>query len=260
MGSLLSGLARRVEARGGWELTRLLRSLKLRFPSQQRVGLDAVIEPEIRGDAFYSTLANLAANPRVRTILEIGASSGAGSTEALVEGALRNPETPAIHTIEISRPRFEQLVRRHADRPFVHAHNMSSVPLEAFPSWEEVAEFHRTVPSQLRRIPIAEVRRWYDQDLRYLQEHFPDSRGLIELKEKIGVETFDLVLLDGCEFTGVADYQQTVGATFMALDDTMSFKNLMPCAWLKAHKSYEVLADSAEDRNGFAAFGPRSRR
>ncbi len=69
--------------------------------------------PQIKRERFYRAIARAAATPSVRTVLEIGASSGAGSTEALVSGGLANPNgPPAIHTIEVSKPRFEALAER----------------------------------------------------------------------------------------------------------------------------------------------------
>src|SRR5918992_749767 len=67
--------------------------------------LDRLIPPEIKGDRFYRAIADVAATPGVREILEIGSSSGAGSTEAWVLGALRNPERPRLHCIEVSEAR-----------------------------------------------------------------------------------------------------------------------------------------------------------
>ena len=86
-----------------------------------------LIPPEIRGDELYAAFSSVAARPEVRTILEIGASSGEGSTEALIKGALRHPSRPVIHSIEVSPTRFRALARRHRDVRFLHAHNVSSV-------------------------------------------------------------------------------------------------------------------------------------
>jgi hypothetical protein len=53
--------------------------------------LNRVIAPEITGDAFYETIRHLAATENLATVLEIGSSSGGGSTEAFVAGLARNP-------------------------------------------------------------------------------------------------------------------------------------------------------------------------
>ena len=65
--------------------------------------LDHLMAPQMKNDGFYRAIVKVAATPGVKTILEIGASSGQGSTEALVNGALKNPGGyPAIHSIEVS--------------------------------------------------------------------------------------------------------------------------------------------------------------
>ncbi len=52
--------------------------------------LENIIPPEIKNDAFYHTIYRLAKTEAISTILEIGSSSGEGSTEAFVLGAGEN--------------------------------------------------------------------------------------------------------------------------------------------------------------------------
>src|SRR5262245_55758950 len=87
-------------------------------------GLDRLIRPEIVRDAFSRAIEDVAATPGVREILEIGSSSGEGSTAAWVRGAERNPTRPRLHCIEVSIERHAALVRRWSDRDFVHCYNV----------------------------------------------------------------------------------------------------------------------------------------
>ena len=45
---------------------------------------DRLIPPEIKSDPFYQAILNVARDPAVKTVLEIGSSAGEGSTEAWV--------------------------------------------------------------------------------------------------------------------------------------------------------------------------------
>jgi hypothetical protein len=225
--------------------------MRLVMPASQ---LDQLIPPEIKNDRFYRAIEAVAATPGVRQILEIGASSGAGSTEAFVRGALANPVRPTIHSLEVSKARFAELARRWADHDFVRPYNLSSVPLERFPSDEEVARFHREVRSKLSRKPLEKVLGWLAQDRAYLLEHGLSSEGIRRVKEQHGIEVFDAVLIDGSEFTGRAELEEVYGARFLLLDDTRTFKNLDNAARLAADPAYRLVKKSNWLRNGFAIF------
>jgi hypothetical protein len=233
---------------------RALRRLKLGLRRLRGSELDHVIAPEIRGDRMSELLEELAGRPDVRTVLEIGSSSGEGSTAALVRGAERQDSPPALHCIELSSVRFAQLAARYRDRPWVVCHNVSSVPEECFPTVDEVTRFHAARGSRLSRIPLDEVLRWLEQDRAYLREHGLSSNGIRGIRARHGIERFDLVLIDGSEFTGRAELDEVYGARFVVLDDTRTMKNLENVERLKADGTYRLLEEAPRLRNGFAAF------
>jgi hypothetical protein len=216
--------------------------------------LDRLIPPEIKDDRFYGAIADVAAKPGVREILEIGSSSGAGSTEAWVLGALRNLERPRLHCVEVSPTRFAALVERWREHDFVRFYNVSSVPLESFPDEEEVARFHREVRSRLRRTPLPTVLDWLRQDIQYVRERGLSCHGIREIKERLGIDTFDAVLIDGSEFTGKAELEEVYGSRFLLLDDTRTFKDWENERRLRADPSYRLVRTSRWTRNGFAVF------
>src|SRR6266568_3559576 len=196
--------------------------------------LDRLLSPQIKNERFYRAIRRVAASPAVRTVLEIGASSGGGSTEALVAGALANPSgPPQLHSIEVSQARFGALVQRYRDYPFVHPYNVSSVPSSAFPSEEQVARFHREVRSKLRNNRLPKVLGWLRQDLAYLAEH-PElnAAGIQRIREQNGLARFDAVLLDG----------------------TRTHKNWANERRLRRDPAYRRVASSFWMRNGWAVF------
>lgn len=217
--------------------------------------LDQLIPPEISGDRFWSWIERVAATPGVRHILEIGASAGAGSTEALVAGARRNPRPPTIHCLEVSRPRFAALRDRYADVGFVRCYNLSSVPATRFPTPEEIDAFRRRVWTRFRFIPRRTVLRWLRQDIEYLERHGLSAEGIRQVRESNHIDVFDAVVIDGSEFTGPADLAEVYGARFLLLDDIRTYKNHDNEKRLRRDESYRRLVRSRRPRNGFAVYG-----
>jgi hypothetical protein len=216
--------------------------------------LDSLIAPEIVGDRFHRSIMDVAATPGVHQILEIGSSSGAGSTEAWVAGALRNPTRPQLHCIEVSEARFDALVERWREYEFVCCHHVSSVPLESFPDPATVEAFYRGTRSKLRRTPLEDVLDWLRHDRDYVREHGLSRRGIREIREQHDIETFDAVLIDGSEFTGEAELDEVYGARFLLLDDTQTYKNYENARRLESDPRYRIVVTSRRTRNGFAVF------
>jgi hypothetical protein len=216
--------------------------------------LHDLIPPEIVADAFSELIEEIAADGRVREILEIGSSTGEGSTAAWVRGATRNEAVPRLHCIEVSAERHAALVERWGEYDFVHCHQLSSIPLERFPSPEEVERFYREVPSRLRDFDLATVLGWLRQDLEYLRAHGLSSGGILQVKERYGIGAFDAVLIDGSEFSGRGELEDVYGARFLLLDDTETFKNWDNSRRLMADPSYHLVRADPETRNGFAVF------
>ncbi|OGU00649.1 MAG: hypothetical protein A2085_07270 [Gemmatimonadetes bacterium GWC2_71_10] len=221
----------------------------------QPSGLDRIIPPEISHDRFYAAITAVAATPGVRQILEIGASAGAGSTEAWVAGAQKNPVRPTIHCIEVSQARFAALAERWRGHDFVRCYNVSSVPVESFPSEAEIIRWQwRHLWSRFGRKRRAKVLGWLRQDLRYLEEHGLSGHGIREVRRQAGVDVFDAVLIDGSEFTGLPELDEVYGARFLLLDDTESYKCWDAFRRLKRDRAYRLVERGQWTRNGFAVF------
>lgn len=216
--------------------------------------LDRVIPPEIKDDRFFAAIARVAATPGVRHMLEIGSSSGAGSTEAFIAGALANPAEPVLHCIEVSAARHVALRERHAERRFVRCYLASSVGLEGFATSEEVERFYETVDSKLRAFALRQVLGWLEQDMTYIATRDVPANGIELVKREAGVECFDAVLVDGSEFTAKAELGAVYGARFVLLDDICTFKNHGNFRALAEDPAYRLVETSSELRNGYAVF------
>jgi hypothetical protein len=216
--------------------------------------LDHLIPAEIASDSFSEIIEEVASTEGVHEILEIGSSAGDGSTAAWVRGALRNAVPPRLHCIEVSIERHAALVERWGAQEFVLCHHASSIPVERFPSAEEIERFYLDVPSRLRAFDLATVLGWLQQDLDYLRDNGLSSPGIAQIKDRYSIDTFDAVLIDGSEFAGRAELDEVYGARFLLLDDTETFKNWENSRRLQADPKYRLIYADPETRNGFAVF------
>jgi O-antigen/teichoic acid export membrane protein len=221
-------------------------------------GLDAIIAPEIKDDDFFRTIEQLSAAADIQTVVEIGSSSGNGSTEALVQGLQRNPNGPTLFCIEISRARFARLRARYAGQPFVKGYNVSSVPVEAFVSPEEVAAAYSRLSALRNQASLREVLKWLEWNKGYLRRSGVRPDGLRFIKRQHDITTFDMVLIDGSEFTGRAELDETYGAKLILLDDIRTLKNEFNYERLRADPRYTLVKENLDLRNGYAVFQARS--
>jgi len=226
--------------------------------SEFQSSLDTLIPPEIKNDEFYQTLELIAREEDIRTVLEIGSSSGSGSTEAFVNGLNNNPNNPHLFCMEISQSRFNALRERYENYSFVNCYHASSVPLESFPTEDEIIKFYQTNQTNLNLYPLEQVLDWWRQDTEYLKKSGVNSRGIQKIKEENNIDVFDVVLIDGSEFTGKAELEEIYGAKFIFLDDINTFKNYENYNKLLSDSKYVLIKQNKQLRNGYAVFGSTS--
>ena len=223
------------------------------WPPIVRGGLDAIIAPEVSGTPLFSRIKEIVSSDHsITKILEIGASSGDGSTEAFVAGVGDRP--CSIYTFEISRTRFARLERRYRHVPQLRPFNESSVGIDDFPSAKELETFHRETKTNLSRTPINQVLGWLETDKDYIRVHQIPQNGIARLKSAAGIETFDCVLIDGSEFTGRKEFELVYGSKYIILDDINAFKNYANHERLLADSHYELLDSNVTCRNGYSIF------
>lgn len=216
--------------------------------------LDYLIGPEIKHDSFYNAIFELASKENIKTVLEIGSSSGDGSTEAFVLGLRQNPNNPLLFCMEVSKPRYAALKKRYEKDTFVRCYNVSSVPLKSFPSEEEVSTFYNTTLTSLHDYPLTQVLGWLRQDIEYVKSAGVPQTGIQIIKAVNNIQTFDMVLIDGSEFTGIAEFDLIYGARFILLDDINAFKNYANYTKLMNDPNYTPIEVNHYLRNGYAIF------
>ncbi|MBV5322402.1 MAG: hypothetical protein JZU60_01045 [Ilumatobacteraceae bacterium] len=221
--------------------------------------LNQIIPPEIKNDMFYSALKMMASNPHVKTILEIGSSSGQGSTEAFVEAirVRQDKQSVRLFCMEVSKERFANLAKAYANDTFVKCYNMSSVALNEFPRREEVVNFYNTTHTILNAYQLDQILGWLQADINYVVSSGLHFNGIHRIKQENQIDIFDLVLIDGSEFTGEREYYAVAGSRIIALDDINAHKCFNVYHMLKNHASYRLVIENFELRHGFAVFERR---
>ena len=216
-----------------------------------------IIPPEIKNDNFYNLIINiLSTDTSIKNVIEIGASSGEGSTEAIINGNLQRKDTNNmdIFSLEVCTERFDKLKARYDNIQYFHPLNMSSVKIDEFPSKLVIRNFHKNIRTILNHYPIDLVLSWYDSDKEYIIKNDIPVNGIEFIKKKYKINTFDFALIDGSEFTGEVELSKLLGSRYILLDDINAFKNYHNHQTLKNNKDYECITEDYQTRNGFSAF------
>jgi len=216
--------------------------------------INNIIPPEIKNDEFYQEIMKISQQSDITTVLEIGSSAGAGSTEAFVKGLKRNKNKVSLFCMEISKNRFKELEKRYNNYEFVKCYNVSSVDVNDFPSENKVVDFYNNIYTSLNKYPLKEVIRWLKQDIEYVQDSDVPRNGIDIIREQNNIQNFDLVLIDGSEFTGIAELVKVYGAKYILLDDINAFKNYESYKFLEKDTNYQLIKENWKIRNGYAIF------
>lgn len=212
---------------------------------------------EIVDDPLAKALYRIGKNHGIKNILEIGSSNGEGSTRHLVNAVTENPDKPRLFCLEVIKERFDVLREHYRNHEQVICLNMASVGIEDYPSELEVFEWYKSRPSYHITIPV--VLEWYRQERQYLQEKQTPTHAIRYIKQTYNIQTFDVVLIDGSEFTGAAELAEVYGAKYIFLDDINIFKNGKNFQTLLDDSSYRLVDSSETVRQGYAIFERASR-
>ena len=216
--------------------------------------LSQLIPPEIKNDEFYAAIQKIASKETIKNVLEIGSSSGTGSTEAFVAGLRENPNKPALFCMEVSQERFTELKKRYENYDFVKCYNISSVAIDKFPDEGEITTFYNRNRSNLNAYSLERVIGWLRQDIEYVKASGVAENGIELIKKENNIDFFDAVLIDGSEFTGIAELKEVYGAKFILLDDINTYKNRHNHDRLVADDNYVKIAQNDSLRNGYSIF------
>ena len=210
------------------------------------------IPAEIKNDELYDRIITTIRmfSSEIKTVLEVGASSGDGSTEALIIG-MAGLQDKTLYTIEANPIRYKNLVERYKGLDWVKPMNGSSVSIEEYMSEDDVEFFHKNTPTQLNEYSLETVLSWHKDELLSIAR-WRIPTGVIDAIQKP-----DMVLLDGSPFTGNAEYQKVCDSKIIILDDIFDIKHHHSHQALRKNKDYECLFCNLTLRNGYSIWVKR---
>jgi hypothetical protein len=221
---------------------------------RKSLGQGSYIPPEVVNDDFASWITKIVVKPEVKILIEIGSSSGEGSTLAIMKG-LKEKNSWSLHLLEVDPLRLESLKRKFLKKNGVFIHRYSSVSISEYPTPEDVVQFYNSTPTNLNRWPIDTILHWMAEDKKNLMNSgLAQLNGINQIKKDFGIKHFDFALIDGSEFTGFADLRSLLGARYILLDDINAFKCNQAYKALKDDPRYTLEYENWKLRNGFAVF------
>lgn len=222
-----------------------------------------IIPPEIGKNHKHQMgleLAKLVANENLRTILEIGSSSGDGTTSYLLNAlkARKNKENLKVFLIEISSVRFRKLVENiPKELTFVTPLQLSTVRPKDLPKYNEIFRFIRSTKTKLNDYGFLVVASWLWKDKKYLKKNpslWMNETGLEFVRRALREQPLDIIIIDGGEFTGEFELSAFESCQYVFLDDVNSYKNYANFLKLKESKHYTLISENLEETTGWAAF------
>lgn len=206
----------------------------------------------LEGDPLADTLCGLIQDYRPRTILDIGASDGTGSTQIMHEESAEIGSE--IYCIELDPDRFAALKRFASERDRITEYYCASVKTglierdmiiqasKQFPNWDA-----------WRSVGLQYMLDWYDRTMIVLSM-VEITDGINYIKNRHGITDFDMVLMDGSPFSGMAELQLVLGSDVIVMDDVNDIKCHEPYHYMMDREDYQLHSQNLQFRNGFAVF------
>lgn len=203
-------------------------------------------------DALGALLTDLIKTYKPKTILEIGASEGTGSTKVLAEAMKGEGK---LFAIELEADRFLELRKNVEKYENVFPYHCSTVGIKGMVELQYLVEFKRDHPdfNTWQCMAFEPYCDWWMGTKSAIQD-IDIKEGIKLIKKENDIKFFDMVFIDGGPFTAMAELDEVYGAQIIVLDDTMDIKCHGPYLRLKSDPKYKMVACDEAYRNGFAAF------
>jgi hypothetical protein len=191
---------------------------------------------QIHNDAFSTEIAKYAANPEYKTFLEIGTWNGMGSTRAFASGFMNRNNDYEFYSLECNRDKWMEASKLYSGNDKIHILN------EVI--WnEEPSDFYKIFPQCLSD---ATYKHWNEVDIINMKKCnlFLERPNLPNI--------FDVVLLDGGEFTTYYEFQILKNrCRILMLDDIGVDKCRLIVEEIRADKTWKIITENRSLRNGF---------
>lgn len=209
--------------------------------------------PEIYNDELFYVIKDCVRDFKPKIILEIGSWDGTGSTQAFIQSIQENKIEASLYCLEAQKDRYNKLVENTKHLSFVKCYYRLSGTIKDLRSEKEISDFMDRYPYLIISQNTKEkVIGWRKQEDVW-PVGVPDD-GIKVIKEENSIDKFDMVLLDGSEFTGVADFRMVRNSDVFIMDDINAMKNFENYLELNSDSNFELLKENWKYRNGYAIF------
>jgi len=190
---------------------------------------------QVSDDEFAIDIERCARNPELKTFLEIGTWNGLGSTRAFINGLKERNDDYIFYSLECNKEKCMDAAKLYEDYKNVHILN------EVI--WnEEPEDFYKIFP-QCQLNPI--YKHWHEVDMENMK------KCNIFLERKDLPEIFDVILLDGGEFTTYHEFQKLKNrCKYLMLDDINVEKCKLIVKEITTDPSWRILK-KRNVRNGY---------
>jgi len=188
---------------------------------------------QIYNDSFSVEITRYASDPKYKTFLEIGTWNGLGSTKAFVDG-FKNRNDYVFYSLECNSEKSAE-ARKLYNNDKIHI--LNEVIWNVTPS-----DFYNIFPQCLTN---ATYKRWNEVDIINMKRCnlFLDRPDLPDI--------FDVILLDGGEFTTYHEFQYLKHkCKILLLDDTKCDKCKLIVEEIKNDKTWKIIKEE-NTRNGY---------
>ena len=191
---------------------------------------------QIYNDSFSIEITKYASNPNYKNFLEIGTWNGLGSTKAFSNGFKNRIDDYIFYSLECNAEKCMEAKKLYIDNNKIHILN------EVI--WnEEPPNFYDIFPQCLSDNIY---KRWNEVDIINMQQCdlFLNRPNLPEL--------FDVILLDGGEFTTYYEFQLLKNkCKILLLDDINTDKCKLILEEIKYDRSWKIIIEDKTTRNGY---------
>ena len=192
---------------------------------------------QIQNDIFSQRIREFAKDPAYKTFLEIGTWNGLGSTKQFADEFAHRTDDYIFYSLECNKDKSLYAKSLYKDNDKIHI--LNEVIFN-----DEPRDFYEIFP-QCKVNAI--YKRWNDVDMINMNQCnlFLDRHGLPEI--------FDIILLDGGEFTTYFEFQKLKDkCRYLLLDDINVDKCTLIVKEIEANPDkWQIIEKNTTTRNGF---------
>jgi len=232
--------------------------------------LHNIIPPEIKDDELSFFITDIVLNNSIKNILEIGASSGMGSTRSILNGIKHKNEDMKIFCLEASVERCKEFRYNYNNVFYNHFGNIYLFAIKEnvqlylynyatmrYLTDKRIETFYNNFNTNLNKYTLEQVLSWKQEELNYIIKNKISIFGIENIIYHNNYKPFDMVIFDGSAFTGEADYNSVIKNNFpnwIILDDINDIKNYAVNLIISINSNYEIYAINKTLRNGYAIY------